>query len=558
MLAAKLLAQISKRHGWSNFTYFEYPSLIKGGHQSGQVFAHPEQATSQKKLVDVLLVLNPDGLSLHIDELFSDTLVLYESNLGDLDISQYQTKTSHIVSVPIAAITKAVTEESMAVNMTCLGISCFTCGLDTEIAKQTIIDDLAGKPEKIIQADLKAFEAGFNYAQANLQPVHPIISPQPDTQIMLTGNEAIGLGAISAGIQFYSAYPMTPSSGLLHYLAEQQFNYPLVVKHAEDEIGAINHALGASYAGVRAMTGTSGGGLALMTETVALASITETPLVILDAQRAGPATGLPTWTAQADLSFVLTMGHGDIQRAVLTPGTIEEHYSLTRLAFDLADTFQIPVFILSDKHALESYATMAQPPATTTINREGLATDTQLPTDNSYLRYQITYSGVSPRTIPGQAHGLHLANSYEHDEWGFATEDAIVTKNQVEKRARKMETITQLLPQPVLFGPPQAEMTLVSWGSTVLATQELVFQAMQQSLSINAIHLPCVWPFPSNSFSELAKNAKQLVMIEANQSGQAERLVRQETGIQFDHHIRRYDGRPFYVEELLVELKGWL
>ena len=550
MALSKMVAKICKRHGLNAFDYLEYPSLIKGGHQTGQVFASNHQALCQKRHLNLLITLGPEGLIEHKDETTTDTIIIYNTNAIPVDIAKYDIPHAQFLQIPFYTISKDVTGNLLAMNIVALGVTAYFLGFDMEIARQAVRDEFADKKAEIVDADLKALEAGFQAAQQLGKPLMTVPT-QPDEQILVSGNEAIGLGAIQAGIQFYSAYPMTPASGLLHYLADQQKNYPLVVKHAEDEIAAINNALGASYAGVRAMTGSSGGGFALMVEGVSFASIAEIPLVILEAQRKGPATGLPTWTEQADLSFVLTAGHGDLQRVVLTPGTVEEHFELAKKAFYLAEKYQIPVFILSDKFILESHQTMPTPDAEATSPHQSMVE--QLPEDDSFRRYELTDSGISPRSVPGQAHGLQLTNSYEHDQFGFATEDATMTINQVEKRAKKMEGIQAELPQPVVIGPKTADITLVSWGSTVNVIAQLIDEQAHQSESapaINCIHLPCLWPFPEATFSQLASQAKTLVMVEGNGTGQAEKLIRQETGITFDHHIRRYDGRPFYVEDL--------
>ena len=291
--------------------------------------------------------------------------------------------------------------------------------------------------------------------------------------------------------------------------------------------------------------------------------ITEVPLVILEAQRTGPASGLPTWTAQADLSFVLTAGHGDFPRVVLTPGTILEHFQLAHLAHYLAEKYQLTVIILSDKYILESHQTMPTPEKLVNSRRYSIASDGERPADNSYRRYQVTQSGISPRSLPGQPHGLGVTNSYEHDQFGFATEEIVETIAQVDKRARKLETLKQEMAkldllQPQLYGSAQAEVTLVSWGSTTNVLLELLHQLEQEGEEelVNVIHLPCLWPFPVDKFTQLASGAKKLVMVEGNQSGQAEKLIRQETGIKFADHIRRYDGRPFYVEDLAEWLKN--
>ena len=557
MVISKMVAKICKRQGLNAFSYLEYPSLIKGGHQTGQVFASSGQATAQKRALDVLVTLSKDGFSEHAAEITPETLIVYNADAGALDHQKYVKLTEKIVEVPFRSIAKEQTGGFTAANIVALGVSAYYMGFEPTIVKEVIQDEFTGKGEAIIKADLIAFEAGFKTAQKLGAPLFTTSNNDHnnniDQQILLTGNEAIGLAAIGSGLQFYSAYPMTPATGLLHYLASQQENYPLIVKQAEDEIGAINHALGASFAGVRAMTGSSGGGVALMTESISLASITEIPLVILEAQRKGPASGLPTWTEQADLSFILTAGHGDTQRVVLTPGTVAEHFELTQKAFYLAEKYQLPVFILSDKYILESHQTMPQPDTIQSHSRESMIE--AAPADDSFRRYEITDNGISPRSIPGQEHGLQLTNSYEHDTFGFATEEIEPTKAQVEKRARKLETLKQEMPQPYLVGPENAEVTFVSWGSTINVISQLIYeQSIQEKQTANAIHIPAMWPFPTQEFEKLALQAQKLVMVEGNFSGQGEKLIQQETNVIFADRIHRYDGRPFYVEDL----RQWL
>ena len=552
MVISKMMAKICKRHGLQAFNYLEYPSLIKGGHQTGQVFASSKQASCQKKDLDILVTFNKNGFKEHQDEITSKTLIIYNSDAGPLDKKEYSHLTKNIVEIPFRSLTKEKTGSFNAANIAVLGASAYFLGFNLKIVRKIIRDEFAGKGEKIIKDDLLAFKAGFAFAKKLGQPLKQ--TPQvEDDQILLTGNEAVGLAAIAAGVQFYSAYPMTPATALLHYLASQQENYPLIVKHSEDEIGAINHALGASFAGVRAMNGSSGGGFALMAESVSFASMAEIPLVILEAQRKGPATGLPTWTEQADLSFVLTAGHGDLQRVVFTPGTVAEHFELTIKAFYLAEKYQIPVFILSDKFILESHQTMTQPELKHNHPRQNMIKSA--PKDSSFRRYKATKTGVSPRSIPGQKYGLQLTNSYEHDEFGFGTEEITPTIAQVDKRTRKMDSIAKEIAQPYLVGPKEAETTFVCWGSTINVVSQLIHQqSLSKKKTVNAIHLPTMWPFPKKEFTRLAKLAKKLVMVEGNQSGQGERLISQETEVVFTDRIHRYDGRPFYAEDL----QSWL
>lgn len=560
MTTADTLARVCHRHGLKTFTYFEYPSLIKGGHQTGQIFASRQHASSQKKKLDLLIALDENGIKLHQEEITQDTFIIAEPNIDKYDISQYQHLTPHIFNVEMTTISRETTGTSIATNTVALALTAYFLGLDKQFFLDLIRQQFAHKGEDVIEKNIKAFEAGFAKGQELAQPKF-VIEKTEQTDILLTASEAIGSGAIAGGLQFYAAYPMSPSSNTFHYVAAQQDQYPLVVRHAEDEIAAINLVVGASYAGARAMTGSAGGGFALMVEALSLIGVTEVPMVILVAQRPGPATGLPTWTGQGDLQFVIHAGHGEFQRVVMTPGNVQEHFELTKHAFYLAEKYQIPVIIMSDKYLLESLQTMPKPAEEFDTPRQSMVTNEELPEDNSYRRFKLTESGISPRSIPGQPHGLQITNSYEHDEFGYATEEAEMTINQVEKRARKLASAMFELPQPYIVGPANAEVTFVGWGSTLSVMQQLIAEQAQQpttnhQLSVNYLHIPCAWPFPSEKFVELTKTTKKMVMIEANYTGQMEQIIRQETGITFEHRYRRFDGRPFYVEELVEYLNS--
>jgi len=452
--------------------------------------------------------------------------------------------------MPLSSWAKETTGTTLAGNTVSIAVSAYLLGLEPQICKDVLKDEF--KNEKIAQVNYKAFDLGYAEAKKALKPMMSV-KAKKDDRILLNGNEAIGMGALAGGLQFYSAYPMTPATGLLHFMNEHKHKLPIVVKQVEDEIGAINEAIGASVAGARAMTGSSGGGFALMVEALSFAGTAEVPLVILEAQRTGPASGVPTWTAQADLQFVLTAGHGDFPRVILTPGTVQEHFDLAKQAVYLAEKYQLPVIILSDKFILESHQTMVKPEETYQNERYSMVADKDLPADESYLRYQDTKDGISPRSIPTQEYGLQLTNSYEHDQWGYATEEADVIAKSVDKRARKMELIMSKIPQPELIGPKEAEVTFVGWGSTVNVLLEAI--CLAKPGSVNAIHLPCLHPFPVDAFSKLAKKAKKLVMVEGNANGQAENWIKQHSCIEMDDSLRRYDGRPFYAEDLIEYLK---
>lgn len=548
MAVSKMVAKLAKRHGLFAFNYLEYPSLIKGGHQTGQVSFSEQPLYSQRRILDLLIAFGKAAFKEHQLELSDASIVIYNQNAGELTSEDLAGFSGKVVSLPLNEFSRTTTKSKLATNMVAFGVTTAALGFDQQEGLELVAEEFADKGEEIIAMDQAAFQLGFDEFLKVEKPLTKF-DKKPDQQILATGNEATGLGALAGGIQYYSAYPMTPASALLHFLAAQQKKYPLVVKHVEDEISAINQALGASFAGVRAMTGTSGGGFALMVEGLSLSGITELPVVILYGQRPGPATGLPTWTSQADLQFVLRAGHGEFQRVVLTPGTAEDHYHYSKLAFDLAEKYQIPVFILSDKYILESHQTMPTPPTDTKVEKLSFAQD--LPEDGSFRRYAMSETGVSPRSIPGQKNGLYVTNSYEHDHFGFATEDSQMTIDQIKKRAKKYDGLAKELPQPVLVGQETAETTFVCWGSTVNVMKDLV----NKTNKANAIYLPAVWPFPKDGFEKLATKAKRLVMVEGNSTGQAEQLIRQETGITMDAYLRRYDGRPFYVEDILAWLE---
>jgi len=557
-----LFAKLAMRHGFHTFTYGEYPSLIRGGHNTLQVSFNTQPVTAQIRIVDLMIALNEDAIKLHLAEFSDQTVILVDQANTKINWDQYAL-TANIIDVPLKTISLETTQGTLAENMVALGASCALFGLKLELLHQLIAEIFNRKGEAVVVKNQTAATRGFETvltSPTNLRHLAPPTKNETNTdasQILVSGSEAIGLGAISAGIQFYGAYPMSPASALLHFMAEQESHFPLIVKHAEDEISAINQAVGAAFAGVRAMTASAGGGFALMAETTSLAGIVETPLVVMVAQRPGPATGLPTWTCQADLQFVLHAGHGEFPKVVLAPGNLQACFDLTRLAFELAEKYQTQVYILTDKLILELTQSLPSFASEYTNQRYSMLTETELPADNSYRRFEVTPAGYSPRSIPGQPHGLHLANSYEHDEWGLGTEDGAMTVKMVDKRQRKLVGLLAETPVPELIGPVEADLTLVAWGSTKMVLdavlQELNTTATPQT--VNYIHLATLMPFHAEIFTTLAHQAKKLVMVEGNSTGQAQSLIREQTGIEIKDSIRRYDGRPFYAEDLIEEVQ---
>lgn len=567
MLAAKFFAKICQHHGLKVFNYYEYPSLIKGGHQTGQVYAASDSANCQRHHLDLLVLFHQKFLDFHLDALDENSVILI--NTKSFDQSQYPQLKAKVITIPFSQLAKQEVGDALTANMMMIAASAKFFDFDIEklldLVKKEFADDkqIIDKNKKAIDLACKELEKSVKDAQLDCSNKTLEVASQKDKDILLTGNEAVGLGAIAAGVQFYSAYPMTPATGLLHYLAAQQENYPIVVKHTEDEIGAINQALGASFAGVRAMTGTSGGGYALMVEATSLPGVAELPLVILEAMRPGPATGLPTWSSQADLNFIIHAGHGDFTKVVFTPGSVLEHYELSKLAFLIAEKYQLPVFILSDKYILESQQTMPEPELNINLERFSLL-NTADAGGEKYLRYQDTENGISPRAIPGLDQEVYLANSYEHDQEGFATEESLVAKQAMDKRLRKVETMLAELPKPQVFGTPvkEADKILISFGSTINVLQELLNLLADEKVNKPAIiHLPCVAPFLTQNFEQLFdwqkinEGKQEVYSVEGTATAQLAQLLRANSQLKNIKSVLRYDGRPFYAEDLLQWLK---
>lgn len=567
MLAAKFFAKICQHHGLKVFNYYEYPSLIKGGHQTGQVYAASDSANCQRHHLDLLVLFHQKFLDFHLDALDENSVILI--NTKSFDQSQYPQLKAKVITIPFSQLAKQEVGDALTANMMMIAASAKFFNFDIEklldLVKKEFADDkqIIDKNKKAIDLACKELEKSVKDAQLDCSNKTLEVASQKDKDILLTGNEAVGLGAVAAGVQFYSAYPMTPATGLLHYLAAQQENYPIVVKHTEDEIGAINQALGASFAGVRSMTGTSGGGYALMVEATSLAGVAELPLVILEAMRPGPATGLPTWSSQADLNFIIHAGHGDFTKVVFTPGSVLEHYELSKLAFLIAEKYQLPVFILSDKYILESQQTMPEPELNINLERFSLL-NTADAGGEKYLRYQDTENGISPRAIPGLDQEVYLANSYEHDQEGFATEESLVAKQAMDKRLRKVETMLAELPKPQVFGTPvkEADKILISFGSTINVLQELLNLLADEKVNKpSIIHLPCVAPFLTQNFEQLFdwqkinEGKQEVYSVEGTATAQLAQLLRANSQLKNIKSVLRYDGRPFYAEDLLQWLK---
>lgn len=540
-----ILSKIFSRSGFSIFSYDEYPSLVRGGHNTFQVFAGKEKVYSQHRKLDILIALDDETIRMHEDELSKESLVLY-------DPQRVTTPTKAVaVEIPWAKLAEEAGGMAIMSNMVSLGAICCLCSLDIQVLYEIIVDTFSDKGSNVVEANKKAAEAGFNYIKQQFNELKITLeTPHKKDQIVLTGNEAISVGAIAGGLKYYAAYPMTPATSILHTLAAQDRNFSIVVNHTENEVGAINSVIGAAAAGVRAMTASAGGGFSLMVEALGFAGIGEVPVVIVISMRPGPATGLPTWTGQGDMKFAINASQDEFPRLVFTPGDIQECFELTRKALELSEKYQMPALILVDKVLSESYQSTTPFENLVKNKRYGFASGGLY---KEYRRYKLTDTGVSPRPVLGQVNRASLiANSYEHGEDSLVTEDPKERVQQMDKRLQKLETVKQDLWELPLYGDKEAGTVIVGFGSTMGSVRE----ALKELENTSYLHFNYVWPFPKKQVTKVLKAAKRVICVEGNKLGQLESLIREQTGIEMAASLRRYDGRPFYPEDIVTWIRN--
>jgi 2-oxoglutarate ferredoxin oxidoreductase subunit alpha len=499
------------------------------------------EITSPSESFDLLVALNPEAIGLHRQELSPGGLILADED--------FEVEAQGCLKIPFKRLAKGKFS-----NVIALGVVGALLGLK-EQSLLRMVEDLFGKkkPELVGEnraALTEAFLWGAKLSPSFHRTLPPV--PNPPSRLLMNGNQAIALGALSAGLKFSSFYPMSPATSIPLELIQRAKQMGLIVEQAEDEISAINMAIGASFAGAPSMVATSGGGLALMVEAISLAAASETPLVIVVAQRPAPATGLPTRTEQADLEFVLHAGHGEFGRAIFAPGTVEECFHLTRKAFELAEHYQGPIFILTDQFLADSYRAV-KPFDLKNISAVRSGNEAAVGS-TAYRRYAVTASGVSPRLLPGKSEHLVIADSHEHTEDGHITENPSVRKRMVEKRLRKMEGIRSEVIPPQSEGEAQPDLLLVSWGSSGGAVSEAASQIKSEGGSVGTLHFSQVWPLLPEQFLSHLERAKKIVCVEGNATGQLAGLIHRQAGFKIAKRVLRYDGLPLTPESILRDL----
>lgn len=552
-------AKALMRGGLQVFGVPDFYSRIRGGHNFFTLRAARQPLHSIADPVHLLLALDMETVRRHIDDMVEGSAVVYDSK--DELPEALQRPGVQFIPVPLGKLAREVGGNEIMRNTLALGLAANLLGFDLSFVEGIARDNFAKKGEAVIESNLRVIAEGARLAEPykadypfRLEPV-----PGQPKRVLLNGTQAFSFGALAGGCNFVSGYPMTPGSAVLVWFAQHGERYGVIAKHVEDEIAALNMAIGAAVMGARALVPTSGGGYALMVEATGFAGISETPVVIYNAQRPGPATGLPTRTAQADLLFMIHAAQDEFPRMVLAPGSLEEAFYLGWHAFNVAERYQTPVMVLSDQFLADSFRSI-EPSAldfeAVTHERGALLSDADLDAlTERYKRYAITESGVSPRALPGHPNAVYVTESNEHDEYPRIEEDAQNRIEQHSKRMRKAQAMLPDVPAPTWYGPQDADVTLICWGSTYGPAREAVDRLNAQGAgAANMLHFSGLEPFPPSAEAELTKARKKIV-VEGNYTGQLETLIHAHTNIALDGHIHRFDGRPFRPEMILAKLE---
>ncbi|MHC5061460.1 MAG: 2-oxoacid:acceptor oxidoreductase subunit alpha [Planctomycetota bacterium] len=542
-----LLTRILKLAGYNIFSTKEYMSRIRGGANSTEIRISSRPVRAFVNRVDILVPLDA-GAIMHMEKRVTPATIMLAdvAGLGD----GFDRKRWNCLDV---GFTKIATDLGSRIysNIVAVGTIAALFGIEDELITNCIKKRFASKSDKIVNENVQAARLGYKIGSELVDAGKISIDIKPNravkNHILVSGTEAVGLGAIAGGCNFISSYPMSPSTGVLTFMAKHSADFGLIVEQAEDEIAAINMAIGAWYAGAKGMVTTSGGGFALMAEGISLAGMLETPVVVHLAQRPGPATGLPTRTEQGDLELALYAGHGEFPRIILAPGKVDGAFYLMQKAFDLADKYQVPVIILTDHYFVDSYYNIAG------LDLTGQKIEKHIvQTQADYRRYELTQSGISPRGIPGWGKGLVCVDSDEHDQAGHITEDLDLRVKMVDKRLGKLKFLTEEVIEPELWPGENYKNLVICWGSTYNTVKEALMQLGREDTSM--LYYKQVYPLHPDTADYLQK-ADKTVIVESNATSQFGKLIKLGAGVEIDEKILKYNGLSFTVEEVVESLK---
>ncbi len=563
-----IMARILVRRGLSLNAYNAYQSIIRGGHTFLTIRASDEPVGNINIKYDVLIPLNQDTMDRHLGLMKAGSTVLFD---GESIEPGTAAEGVQLCPLPMKELTGG---NKLGGNTVAVAATLQLLGIEFQALEEALTLQFKKKGEEVIAENVGIGKAGYEYAEANLTPFSFKVPNLGKRMALLTGNDAIAMGGVAAGVKFYAAYPMSPATGVLMWMARHARKLGIMVRQVEDEIGVVNMVIGAAHTGCRAMCATSGGGFALMTEGLGMSGMIETPIVCVNVQRAGPATGVPTKTEQGDLWQMLGAAQGDYPKIIVAPASQLDLFKTVPELFNLCDKYQCPGLLLSD--LLISEGTASVDPDELDFHPEIDRGELILPggseeadnpyggsSDGAYLRYKNTESGISPRAVPGVPGHIHVAATDEHDEDGTLISDEFTNPHKrqlmVEKRGRKMETALSQISPPVLVGPEDAAVTLVGWGSTESVILEAVKKlAGEEGIVANHLHIKWIVPFHGEEITGILSKSKHVIIVENNATGQFARYLRSETGFSAHGHIRKYDGEPFMPHHLVEAVKAQL
>lgn len=538
-----LIIKALKNLGYNVFSTSEFMSRVRGGNNTTEIRVSNKNIQAFVDKIDILIVFSKDGLKRIDNRISKNTIIIGEDDFIE---EKYKNGQYKIKEVAISSLAKEVGGLIYS-NVLTFGLLAGIFNINPGLLKTSITKHFSTKGKDIIDNNIKAVSKGYEKGKELKLGVQLNKDEKIKNKIVISGTESIGIGALAGGCNFITAYPMSPSTGVIQFLAKHSEEFGVVVEQAEDEISAINMVQGAWYAGARAMTTTSGGGFALMEEGISLSGIAEVPVVIHLAQRPGPATGLPTRTEQGDLNLALYAGHGEFPRIIFAPGNFKDGIHLSQKAFNLADKYQVPVIILTDQFFIDSYQCIEK------IDFSDFKIQNYITkTDENYKRYRYTEDGISQRGVPFHGEGFVRFDSHEHDEEGFITEDFDTRKKMVDKRFKKSELISKESIDAEIVGSKNYKTLIAGWGSTYGVIKEAIEELNNNHIAF--AYFKQVYPLPKNTKDILSK-AKNRIIIENNATSQFGNLIKTCTGIEFDRHILKYDGTPFSLEEIINEIK---
>jgi 2-oxoglutarate/2-oxoacid ferredoxin oxidoreductase subunit alpha len=555
-----IFAKIFSRRGLHVNAYNAYQSIIRGGHTFLTIRTGPERVTNMGDRIDLLIPLNQDSINRHLGLLTDGSACVYNA---DTIKPGAIARGVQLCPLPVSKLAD-ISRNKVAQNTLAVGAALSMAGVGFQALEEVLTEQFKKKGEAVVAENVGIARAGYDYASANFKPFPRPLPMTENRYAVLSGNIAMAMGGAAAGVKFYCAYPMSPSTGVLHWMAAHARKAGIMVRQVEDEIGVVNMAIGAAHAGVRSMCATSGGGFALMSEGLGLSAMMETPVVVIDCQRAGPSTGVPTKTEQGDLWQMLGAAFGDYPRVIACPLDIADSFRIIAEIFNIVDRFQCPGIVLSD--LLLSEGRLSVDPKdldfAPIIDRGELITAPAANGNGGYKRYKITDSGISPRAIPGVAGYTYTAASDEHDEDGVLISDEFTNpakrRAMMEKRMRKVAGIDAAVPPPELWGPHNADVTLIGWGSTKGVIEEACEMLTEQGIPANQLQIRWLVPLHGDAIVNILKDARHTIIVENNYSGQFARYLRSETSLVADGHIRKYDGEPFVPHHIVDAVKEQL